>query len=77
MKPPVSSTRKRFVAVQKRETSSLIASTAQEATLIAAQRLGRRVYAVEIEPKFCDLTIKRFEAETGLKARVLRNEKAL
>jgi DNA modification methylase len=45
--------------------------------LIAAQRLGRRVYAVEIEPKFCDLTIKRFEAETGLKARVLRDEKAL
>jgi DNA modification methylase len=45
--------------------------------LIAAQRLGRRVYAVEIEPNFCDLTIKRFEAETGLKARVLRNEKAL
>ncbi|MBP6924368.1 MAG: DNA modification methylase [Candidatus Pacebacteria bacterium] len=43
--------------------------------LIAAQRLGRRVYAVEIEPSFCDLTIKRFEAETGLKARVLRNEK--
>jgi len=45
--------------------------------LIAAQRLGRRVYAVEIEPKFCDLTIKRFEAETGLKARVIRDEKAL
>ena len=43
--------------------------------LIAAQRLGRRVYAVEIEPKFCDLTIKRFEAETGLKAKVIRNEK--
>lgn len=43
--------------------------------LIAAQKLGRRVYAVEIEPKFCDLTIKRFEAETGLKARVIRNEK--
>ncbi len=43
--------------------------------LIAAQRLGRRVYAVEIEPTFCDLTIKRFEAETGLKAKVIRNEK--
>ncbi len=43
--------------------------------LIAAQKLGRRVYAVEIEPKFCDLTIKRFEAETGLKAKVIRNEK--
>lgn len=43
--------------------------------LIAAQKLGRRVYAVEIEPKFCDLTIKRFEAETGIKARVIRDEK--
>jgi DNA modification methylase len=43
--------------------------------LIASQRLGRRVYAVEIEPTFCDLTIKRFEAETGLKAKVVRNEK--
>ncbi len=45
--------------------------------LLAAQKLGRRVYAVEIEPKFCDLTIKRFEAETGLKANVIRDEKAL
>jgi DNA modification methylase len=45
--------------------------------LMAAQKLGRRVFAVEIEPIFCDLTIKRFEAETGLKARVIRDEKAL
>lgn len=43
--------------------------------LMAGQRLGRRVYAVEIEPKFCDLTIKRFEAETGIKAKVIRNGK--
>jgi DNA modification methylase len=45
--------------------------------LMAAQKLGRRVFAVEIEPIFCDLTIKRFEAETGIKARVIRDEKAL
>lgn len=45
--------------------------------LMAAQKLGRRVFAIEIEPIFCDLTIKRFEAETGLKARVIRDEKAL
>ncbi len=45
--------------------------------LMAAQKLGRRVFAVEIEPIFCDLTIKRFEAETGLKAKVIRHEKAL
>jgi DNA modification methylase len=43
--------------------------------LMAAQKLGRRVFAVEIEPIFCDLTIKRFEAETGTKAKVIRNEK--
>jgi DNA modification methylase len=43
--------------------------------LMAAQKLGRRVFAVEIEPIFCDLTIKRFEAETGHKAKVIRNEK--
>lgn len=45
--------------------------------LMAAQKLGRRVFAVEIEPIFFDLTIKRFEAETGLKAKVIRHEKAL
>lgn len=45
--------------------------------LMAAQKLGRRVFAVEIEPIFCDLTIKRFESETGLKAKVIRHEKAL
>ncbi|MCA9359943.1 DNA modification methylase [Candidatus Kaiserbacteria bacterium] len=45
--------------------------------LMAAEKLGRRVFAVEIEPIFCDLTIKRFEAETGLKAKVIRHEKAL
>jgi DNA modification methylase len=45
--------------------------------LMAAQKLGRRVFAVEIEPIFCDLTIKRFEAETGLKAKVIRHEETL
>jgi DNA modification methylase len=45
--------------------------------LMAAEKLGRRVFAVEIEPIFCDLTIKRFEAETGIKAKVIRNEKEI
>ncbi|MDC1205345.1 DNA methyltransferase [Candidatus Pacebacteria bacterium] len=44
-------------------------------TLMASEKLGRRVFAVEIEPKFCDLTIKRFEAETGIKAKIIRHEK--
>jgi len=45
--------------------------------LMAAQKLKRRVYAVEIEPTFCDLTIRRFEAETGIKAQVISHEETL
>ncbi|MDD5710746.1 MAG: DNA modification methylase [Candidatus Colwellbacteria bacterium] len=43
-------------------------------TLIAAEQLKRRVYAVELEPVFCDLTIRRFEKLTGLKAEVMRGD---
>ena len=37
-------------------------------TIIAAERLGRRCYAMEIEPRYCDVTIKRWEDYTGEKA---------
>lgn len=46
-------------------------------TLIAGETLGRRVYAVELEPAFCDLTIRRYEALTGNKAKVIRDGEAL
>ena len=45
-------------------------------TLIAGEQLGRRVYAVELEPIYCDLAIKRYEALTGQRAKVYKNEKA-
>ncbi len=38
-------------------------------TLIACERLGRRCYGIEIEPRFCDTIIARWEEHTGLKAR--------
>jgi len=41
-------------------------------TMIAADQLKRKVYAVELEPIFCDLAIKRYEALTGNKAKVIR-----
>lgn len=34
-------------------------------TVIAAQRTGRVCYGMEIEPKYCDVIIKRYNAETG------------
>jgi DNA modification methylase len=39
-------------------------------TLIAAERLGRRCYGMEIEPKYVDVAVKRWEAFTGQKAEV-------
>lgn len=46
-------------------------------TLIAAQDLKRRVFAVEIEPAFCDVTIKRFEALTGQKAIIVKPDEEI
>jgi len=37
-------------------------------TIIAAERLGRRCYALDIEPRYCDVTIRRWEDYTGQKA---------
>lgn len=39
-------------------------------TLIAGEQLKRKVYAIELEPVFCDLAIKRYQALTGIKAEV-------
>ena len=36
-------------------------------TLLAGEQLGRRVYGCELEPKFCDLIVKRYEVLTGKK----------
>lgn len=37
-------------------------------TLLAAEQLGRRVYGLDLEPRFCDLIAKRYEALTGIKS---------
>jgi len=43
-------------------------------TLIAGEQLKRKVYAVELEPIFCDLAIRRWEKLTGLKAKVIHEK---
>ena len=42
-------------------------------TLLAGEQLGRRVYGCDLEPRFCDLVIKRYEAFTGNKALTIDN----
>ena len=37
-------------------------------TLIAAEQLGRVCYGLEMEPKYCDLIVRRWEQFTGKKA---------
>ena len=37
-------------------------------TLIAAQQLGRKCYGMELEPRYCDVAVKRWENLTGQKA---------
>jgi len=37
-------------------------------TLLAGEQLDRRVYGCDLEPRFCDLIVKRYEAFTGNKA---------
>ena len=39
-------------------------------TLLAGEQSDRRVYGLELEPRFCDLIIKRYEAFTNKKARI-------
>ena len=37
-------------------------------TLIACEQLGRTCYMMELDPKYCDVIIKRWETLTGEKA---------
>jgi len=40
------------------------------ATLIAAERTGRRGRAIEIDPAYVDLCVRRLETETGARGRL-------
>jgi site-specific DNA-methyltransferase (adenine-specific) len=41
------------------------------ATLIAAEQLNRICYMMELDPKYCDVIVKRWENLTGLKAELI------
>lgn len=40
-------------------------------TLIACEQLGRTCYMMEIDPKYCDVIVKRWETLTGKKAELI------
>lgn len=41
-------------------------------TIIACEQLGRRCFAMELEPKYVDVAVQRWEQYTGRKAKLLR-----
>jgi DNA modification methylase len=46
-------------------------------TVLACERLSRRCRAIEIEPRFCDVVIDRWQNHTGERAtRIATNETA-
>jgi DNA modification methylase len=42
--------------------------------IIAAEKLGRRCFAMELEPRFCDVAVQRWETYTGRKAKLVRED---
>jgi DNA modification methylase len=40
-------------------------------TIIAAEKLGRKSYVMELDPKYCDVIVKRWEDFTGKKAELV------
>ena len=44
-------------------------------TLIACEQLGRRCYTMELDPKYCDVIIDRWETFTNEKAQLLNGDK--
>ena len=43
-------------------------------TLIACEKVGKRARLMELEPKYCDVIVKRWEDFTGKKATLLTAE---
>lgn len=46
-------------------------------TLIAAEKTGRKARLIELDPKFCDVIVKRWEEYSGNKAQLLENQAEL
>jgi DNA modification methylase len=39
------------------------------ATVMASERTGRRCYGLELDPLYCDVIVRRWQAYTGSRAR--------
>ena len=61
----------------KRNQIVLDPYTGSGTTLIAAERTGRHARCIELDPHYCDVIIRRWEALTGRKASLMNVEQVL
>lgn len=62
---PVAMLKDAILDVTKRGDIVLDCFLGSGSTLIACEQIGRTCYGIELEPKYCDVTIKRYEELTG------------
>jgi DNA modification methylase len=62
---PVALVEDAFKDVSKRKGIALDPFCGSGTTIIAAEKTGRRARAVELEPKFVDVAVRRWERYTG------------
>jgi DNA modification methylase len=43
-------------------------------TLIASEKVGKKAFLMELDPKYCDVIVKRWEDFTGKKAELLNGD---
>ena len=65
---PVNLVRNAISHGTKRDDSVLDFFAGSGTTIIAAEQTGRKCYAMEISPAYCDVAVKRWEQATGRKA---------
>ena len=68
---PVAMVEDAILDCSKRGGIVLDAFAGSGTTLVAAHRSGRIGYGMELDPAYCDVIVKRLQAETGLKAKLL------
>ncbi len=56
--------------VTRRKDLVLDAFAGSGTTLLAAERTGRRGYGIELDPVYCDVILRRFEAALGMPAQL-------
>lgn len=72
---PVALIEKFLTNSSKRDAVVLDCFGGSGSTLIACEKMGRKARLIELEPKFCDVIVKRWEEYSGGKAKLISSDK--